>query len=414
MSQQYGRISSPDATGGSGTFFEQHVGAAFLALLLVRGIPPILTDCQLEEVHFQTEHLGWQTDDVLLIGLNGAGERRQLAGQMKKSFTVSSKDEDCQKAFIDFWMDFRDDSHFNRDRDRFAIITLRGTETLLGRLNALFDCARASISGTDYSHRLTTDGYLHQTARRHAAEIRTIVGLTAGRPVPDDEFWQFLKVIHVLSFDLNTPTAQTEAWVKTLLVYTTEEQDKVGAAAARWRELLEVVGSAMTNAVSYTRERLPASLQQRHSGIGTVEQTALQALKDHSATIFHGIRDSIADSLVIRRDQLVTQLLERLEEDRVIIVSGPAGYGKSVLGKYAVEIFNRDHFSFAFRAEEFATNHLDETLHRAQVGVGAERLLALLSGQGRKLLVIESVERLLEASVRDGFSDLLGLAKRDE
>jgi hypothetical protein len=45
MSQQHGRISSPDATGGAGTFFEQHVNAAFLTLLLVRGIPPILTDC---------------------------------------------------------------------------------------------------------------------------------------------------------------------------------------------------------------------------------------------------------------------------------------------------------------------------------------------------------------------------------
>jgi hypothetical protein len=85
MSQQHGRISSPDATGGAGTFFEQHVNAAFLTLLLVRGIPPILTDCQLEEVHFQTEHLGWETDDVLLVGLNGAGERRRLAGQIKKS-----------------------------------------------------------------------------------------------------------------------------------------------------------------------------------------------------------------------------------------------------------------------------------------------------------------------------------------
>ena len=64
---------------------------------------------------------------------------------------------------------------------------------------------------------MTTDGYLHQTARRHATEIRTIVESTAGRTVSDDEFWQFLKVIHVLSFDLNTSTAQTEAWVKTLL-----------------------------------------------------------------------------------------------------------------------------------------------------------------------------------------------------
>jgi hypothetical protein len=111
---------------------------------------------------------------------------------------------------------------------------------------------------------------------------------------------------------------------------------------------------------------------------------------------------------------LVTQLLERLEEDRVVVVSGPAGHGKSVLGNHAVEILHRDHFSFAFRAEEFATSHLDETLHRAQVGVGAERLLALLAGQGRKLLMVESVERLLEASVRDAFSDLLALAKRDE
>jgi hypothetical protein len=399
MSQQHGRISSPEATGGAGTFFEQHVNATLLALLLVRGIPPILTDCQLEEVHFQTEHLGWKTDDVLLLGLNGAGERRRLAGQMKKSFTVSSKDEECRKTFIDFWKDFWDESRFNRNRDRFAIITLRGTETLLGRLNALLDCARASISATDYSHRITTDGYLHQTARRHATEIRTIVESTAGGTVSDDEFWRFLKVIHVLSFDLNTPTAQTEAWVKTLLAHTTGEQDRQGAAGASWRELLELVGSAMPIAGSYTRDRLPASLRQRHSGIGTAEQTALQALKDHSTTIFNGIRDSIGDTLVIRRDQLVTQLLERLEEDRVVVVSGPAGHGKSVVGKHAVEILHRDHFSFAFRAEEFATSHLDETLHRVQVGVGAERLLALLSGQGRKLLMIESVERLLEASV---------------
>jgi hypothetical protein len=414
MNQQHGRISSTEATGAAGTFFEQHANAAFLALLLVRGIPPILTDCQLEEVHFQTEHFGWKTDDLLLVGLNGSGERRRLAGQMKKSFTVSSKDEDCRKVFIDFWRDFQDESRFNRNRDRFAIITLRGTDTLLGRLNALLDCSRASISGTDYSHRITTEGYLHQTARRHATEIRAIIESTVGGMVSNDEFWQFLKLIHVLSFDLNTSTAQTAAWVKTLLAYTSVDQDKVGAAASSWRELLELVGSAMPTAGSYTRDQLPESLRQRHSGIGLAEQTALQALKDHSATIFTGIHDSIGDTLVIRRDQLVTQLLEHLEEDRVMVVTGPAGHGKSVLGKHAVEILHRDHFAFAFRAEEFATSHLDETLHRAQLGVGAKQLLSLLAGQGRKLLVVESVERLLEASVRDAFSDLLNLAKHDE
>jgi hypothetical protein len=47
-------VSSPIATGGGGNFFEQHVDALFLALLLVRGIPPIMLDCQIEEVHLQT------------------------------------------------------------------------------------------------------------------------------------------------------------------------------------------------------------------------------------------------------------------------------------------------------------------------------------------------------------------------
>ena len=77
-------ISSPAATGGAGTFFEQHVGAYWLALLLVKGIPPILHDCALSEVHFQVERLGWSTDDFLVVGENGSGLRRNLLGQVKR------------------------------------------------------------------------------------------------------------------------------------------------------------------------------------------------------------------------------------------------------------------------------------------------------------------------------------------
>ena len=38
------RVSSPASTGGAGTVFEHHVGAYWLAQLLVSGIPPILID----------------------------------------------------------------------------------------------------------------------------------------------------------------------------------------------------------------------------------------------------------------------------------------------------------------------------------------------------------------------------------
>src|SRR4051794_13595179 len=92
-----GRVSSPASTGGAGNYFEQHVGAYWLAHLLVRGIPPILPDCAVVEVHLQTEHLGWHTDDFLIIGQNGSGDHRKLVGQVKRTFTVSAADDECRQ-----------------------------------------------------------------------------------------------------------------------------------------------------------------------------------------------------------------------------------------------------------------------------------------------------------------------------
>ena len=72
-----------------------------------------------------------------------------------------------------------------------------------------------------------------------------------------------------------------------------------------------------------------------------------------------------------------------------------------------------NHFAFSFRAEEFATAHLDETLHNSQIPANATMLAAMMAGQSRKVLLVESVERLLEASSRDAFSDLITLLKKD-
>src|SRR2546425_13214060 len=82
--------SSPASTGGAGTFFEQHVNAYWLAQLLVQAIPPILKDCTVAKVSFQTEHLGWHTDVFLIIGRDRLANERKLAGQSKMNCTVSA------------------------------------------------------------------------------------------------------------------------------------------------------------------------------------------------------------------------------------------------------------------------------------------------------------------------------------
>lgn len=162
-------VSSPAATGGAGTVFEQHVNAYWLAHLLVGAIPPILRDSTVFEVYLQTEHLGWNTDDFLVVCVTGSGNRRKLPGQVKRSFTVSATDPECKKAIEDFWKDFKSTERFSAGSDRLALVIRRGTNVLLEDFGGLLDCARAARDASDFEHRLATPGFMTAKAVHNIA-----------------------------------------------------------------------------------------------------------------------------------------------------------------------------------------------------------------------------------------------------
>ena len=404
--------ASPISSGGGGTFFEQHVDALFLALLLVRAPLPILKDCQVEEVHLQSEHLGWNTDDVLIVAARPDGVVRQLAIQVKRQFTISEKDEICKKAFGDFWADFRG-AEFDPANDRLALVTLLGTNVLLGGFNSLLDCARTAADAEDFRSRLGVNGFLSKTARGYATTLRKILEDVGGAAATDEDFWRFLCVLNVVSFDLNTASGQTEAWIKVLLAATANEGDPLAAAEASWRDLLELAGAGMPAAAGYRYADLPAALRSRHGPIDTRAAQVIRALSAHSDVTLDGIKTTIGLTAEIARDVLTGQVLQDLNENQVVVISAPAGYGKSALAKGCVRLLDQELYCLAFRAEEFSVSHIDQALQQAQVPLNGAELLGMLAGQCRKLVLVESIERLLEASVRDAFADLLNLAQKD-
>jgi hypothetical protein len=407
------QVSSPAATGGGGTFFEQHVNAHWLALLLTGAIPPILHDSTVVEVHFQTEHMGWNTDDFLVVAESGNGTQRRLAGQVKRAFTVSSANDDCNKALTDFWMDFKGKSPFSAATDRFALVVLRGTNLVLEHFAGLLDLARSAPDEAEFDRRLTVPGLVHSKVIEYCQQICTIVGEHEGRSISVREAWPLLNVLHVVSLDLNTPTQQTESHVKSLLALTTSERDAAATAEATWAALLREVGEGMPRARSYTRDSLPEGLRQRHGAVGSPYRRALQALSDHSDFVLAGITSTIGTrKLHLPRCRLVQGILDQLESSQIVLVCGPAGSGKSAVAKDVVRILAKDHFVFCLRAEELARSHLDEALH-AQVSATSAQLEAVLAGQARKVLLVEGVERLLEAPAREALTDLLTLVARD-
>lgn len=406
------RVSSPTATGGAGTTFEQHVGAYWLAQLLARGIPPILIDTTVSEVSFQTERLGWQTDDFLIVCDKAGAVSNRLFGQVKRNFTVSSSDEECVKTIADFWKDHKN-ANFVSENDRFALVTLRGTNTLLEHFAGLLDCARASRNSAEFEQRLATEGLVSKTAVRYCDELKKIIGKIDGKSVALADIWSFLRVLHVLSLDLHNSTRQTEAHIRTLLALTVNDGDPASTAAASWNELISEASTGMAESRSLRRTDLPKGLQDRHRAIDVNEQRILQALKDHTKPVLRGIRSNIGNDLHLPRAALVQKVLESLETTQVVIVTGPAGSGKSAICKDAINRLAANHFVFGFRVEEFAQPHFDATLATAQVPARHTTLTAILAAQDRKAVLVESVERLLERTTRDAFTDLMTLVADD-
>ena len=326
------RVSSPASTGGAGTSFEQHVDAYWLALLLVRGIPPILHDCTVDEVHMQTEHLGWHTDDFLVVGKNGSGQLRKLAGQVKQTFTVSATNRECKKAIQDFWRDFNNPQQFSPESDQFVLVTLRGTNTLLSHFSGLLDCARASYDETDFEHRLNTPGFIDKKAVRYCNAIQKIVGEAEDRDVSLAEVWPFLRVLHVLSLDLNTSTAQAEAMIKTLLANTVHDQTANGTPDTSWNALLREASKGMSEARSYQRCNLPEELIQRHCPIADAEQRALLALNEVTEQYLKVTRRKLIRGSLIPRSA-TRQLLDKINENDTngadCVLTGKAGGGKT-------------------------------------------------------------------------------------
>ena len=406
---EYGNVPSPLATGGAGPTFEQHVSAMFLALLLIRGIPAVFRDCQVDEVSFQTQHLGWETDDLLVGCSTEQDERRRLAIQVKRSFTVAQSSSDCVQAFQRFWKDFNTTELFDPDHDVLALATLPASKTLMGGLGGLLECARNSSDAEDFRHRLATPGFISTKARDHAKVIKSIVDdIDSSTPVADSDFWRFLKSLHLLIYDFTTSTAQEEAWVRNVLAQAATGADPVKAAETSWHELVDIAADSASGARTLKHSDLPQSMRSRHSAIES-PRSVLQILREHSDVTLQGIRSTIAGTVTFPRNGILTQTNEALAETQVVVLTGLPGSGKSALAKAIVQSQANDYVCLSFRAEEFANSHIDSVLPSQVTG---HQLETLLAAQERVLIHVESLERLLEHPTRDAFSDLIGMAER--
>jgi len=236
-------VTNPSATGGAGPDFEFKVGAACLTLLLTRGAPFFLGTDTLSAVHFQTKHLGWQTDDLLLEAVNSLGANGKAAIQVKRSFVLSENDGESVETLRRAFADFRNPTLFDQNRDVVGLITSGLSAKLVRGLRALLDCARASTDSADMLRRLQIPGYLGKPALNYYHEITAILRGAGGPPPADAEIWHFLCRFNVVDCDLNVEHGFVETMMRSLLAVTAHDKDPAAAADATWNTLCVVAAT---------------------------------------------------------------------------------------------------------------------------------------------------------------------------
>ena len=394
------RVSNPISTGGGGTAFEQQVGAMCLSCLLVHECYPDFENFRVETICLQTSVDGYETDDILVIGSTEIGEQCRMPIQVKLNLTIGERSPQCVKTFQKFWKDFNALDRFNPANDKLLLVTTSRTNPM-NALHHLLELSRNSSGFQEFQNKLNTHGVVNSNVRRCHKVIRSIVNKIDS---PNDKMlWGFLRTIHVhfIDFSIKTPP---EPILHLLTKHVLEHEDEM-TAISTWRELVCIAAEGAPNARKMNRSDLPEEMLEKY---GAYQNPVVRILDEHSMYVISSIRSDIAGKITLKRRKTLNGVLKKLEEYRVVAITGPHGVGKSALAKSVMEHYGTDCMRLSFRAEEFGKAHIDEALPK-QILSG--QFKNVICAQQKVIIHLESLERLFGHPTHDAFADLVEIVR---
>ncbi len=396
-------VPTPQETGGAGARYEDHVGAYFLARLLIGGMSPIFTDSRVEEVRLQTRRLGWETDDLLVVCSTEHDEQHQIAIQSKRNFVLRASNRECCETIEAFWKDFRNSEIFDPENDALVLATQPSSEALRTGLIGLTDCARNSTDESDFAWRVSPGGIASEKVRDYHSRIKRIIEQVSPTGPSDDELWRFLKSVYLLNLDLTTGTSQGEASTKSMLALASGEPSNSDVVRGAWLALVDLAAESAAGGKDVRLFDLPRDLRRKFSAHGHQDEN-LEPISDLNLTYMSGNQNLDIDGTVVDRGE-ISDILSDFVDDQLgntVLVSGRSGVGKtSVVSQFLSTIDAQGWPTLLLRVDHMppapSPIQLGQSLGLTKSPVAA---LADIAGERNCLLVIDQLDALSLASRR--------------
>ncbi|SCY76098.1 ATPase family associated with various cellular activities (AAA) [Flavobacterium anhuiense] len=143
---------------------------------------------------------------------------------------------------------------------------------------------------------------------------------------------------------------------------------------------------------------------------------AIKQLNSNTERVLSRIRDKVG-VINLERSKLTSALIKKINDSKFTIVYGNPGVGKSSIVKRAFHELGESHSIIALQGEQLDKNSLIEIFRQNPFGFVPELEYVLSSNYftKHKILLIDSIEKLLETKNADTILDFFALiAKRDD
>jgi hypothetical protein len=396
--------SNPFSTGGGGVNFETRVQASFLvAFLAGTPVPCMPTSARITEVGFQSKYKGVHTDDIHIQAEDVSGQLYRLYVQIKHEITVSDAvDSTFSEVIGAAWQDFNS-PNFNTNCDSIALVTGPLTKVDVANTIPILEWARYSSSAEEFFCKTMAEGFTSEKKIERLKKIRKQLDhANNDKALTDDEVWRFLKIFYLISYDVDQAGSVTAAMLGALV-----QQHSELPASAVLAKVVTVAQDFNQCAGTLTASNVPGDLKNLFKvSVNKTLDEDVEKFKERSNHVYSGISNSIS-GMHVSRYEAVEAVRDAYEAGGFVFVTGERGAGKSGVVKDYVATLGKDAAIFYVRAEDFDKSHLNDVFASSGIRSDLGQLATHFSLIREKILVIESVEKVLELNNQTAFSDLL-------
>jgi len=408
------QVVSAVATGGGGGVFQTRVATLYLANMLT-GLPTAfgLHGARVETLRLEARYAGAHTDDIYCVLRDKEQSRIQLI-QCKRGLNAAAGNGEFVESLQGAWRDFLslEGSPFDRACDMLVLATVAPGTAANRAAKRLCELSRASVDLADFLRKLESNLFDAQHKRTWTA-FKDVSQSTLAEKYTEELVFELLQRLRVDIHDLGVEASQELSLAQALLDsgYPGDSGEQI------WNGLFAYVFEQGINVGTVTRETWEATalagLQEavrrvtEQRGLGSVAER----FSDRAGYQLSLISRSLPNGAHIPRGQCAAQVLAGFDEHQVVIVTGGPGTGKSAVIAELVPLLRESGPLFFFRADELDQPSLSAVQSLSGMPDALLNLASLL-GSGSPTIVIDSLEKTLEARNPGALEELLTLMRR--